>query len=60
MKPNKFEYLYVVQGNYGCGWEDVAADENRKLARDDLKAYRLNCPEYPHRMIHRRVLKEAA
>jgi len=57
-RTNKFTYLFVVQGNYGYGhgWEDVTASEVRKEARDDLKAYRVNCPEYPHRIIRRREL----
>jgi hypothetical protein len=56
MKANKFVYLFVVQGNYGYGhgWEDLAASEVRKEAREDLKAYRENEPQYAHRMIQRR------
>jgi hypothetical protein len=50
---NKFIYLHVVQGYYGQGWEDVAASEDRREARSDLKAYRTNCT-YPYRIIRRR------
>jgi hypothetical protein len=39
-QKNKFVYLYIVQGNYGQGWEDIAASETWKESRDDLKAYR--------------------
>ena len=57
-KINKYLYLYVVQGYYGklYGWEDVCQSESYREARQDLKAYRLNENEYPHRMIHRREL----
>ncbi len=55
---NKYEYLYVVQGHYGYGWEDLTASEDYKEMRDDLRAYRENEPAYPHRIIKRRVLKE--
>ena len=55
----KWVYLYVVQGHYGHGWEDLTASENRKEMRDDLKAYRENCPEYAHRMIKRREANSA-
>lgn len=60
MKPkriNKWLKEYVVQGNYGYGhgWEDVAASETYKEAKDDLKAYRENSPGV-HRLITRRVL----
>lgn len=61
MKPTKYVYLFVVQGNYGYGdgWEDLCASEVRKEAREDLKAYRVNEPQYPHRMIRRRELRQA-
>lgn len=55
MRKNKYIYLYVVQGNYGCGWEDLTQSENYAEARQDLKDYRENEP-YPHRLIHRREL----
>jgi len=53
MRQNKFTYLYVIQGNYGFGWEDLTQSENYKEARADLKDYRNNEPG-PHRMIQRR------
>ena len=31
MKKNKFSYLYVLQGYYSMGWEDLAA-ENQDVA----------------------------
>lgn len=44
MSANKYEYLHVLQGNYGYGdgWEDLCASTKRKEVRDDLKAYRKN------------------
>lgn len=51
---NKFVYLHIVQGNYGCGWEDVSASECYLEASDDLRAYRANAPEYSYRLIQRR------
>ena len=54
---NKYEYLFVIQGYYGQGWEDLTASENWKEARSDLKAYRENEIRYPHRMIQRREEK---
>lgn len=60
-KPTKYEYLWIIQGNYGYGyghgWEDLSAYENRKEMRVDLKAYHENEPQYPHRVINRRVLR---
>lgn len=54
----KTELLHVVQGNYGQGWEDECASPTRREAVADLRAYRLNCPEFPHRLIQRRVAIE--
>ena len=51
---NKYTYLYVVQGNYGQGWEDISASESFRESRSDLKAYRENMPEYAYRRIQRR------
>jgi hypothetical protein len=62
MKKNKYSYLFVVQGNYGYGhgWEDLCASENYKEARANLKDYRLNEVNTPHRLIRRRELNEVA
>lgn len=46
---------FTIQGNYGQGWEDVTAEDNRREARERLKEYRENEPQYPHRLITRRV-----
>ena len=54
--PNKYLYLWVVQGNYGYGhgWEDIGGGDTYKEARADLKDYRQNAPEYTYRIIQRR------
>ena len=52
---NKYDYLWVVQGYYACGWEDLTAGSWRE-ARIDLKAYRAN-EKGIFRVIQRRVLK---
>ena len=46
---------YIIQGNYGQYWEDVTGENNRKDAKERLKEYRENDPEYMHRLIKRRV-----
>lgn len=33
MKQNKYCYLYVLQGNYGYGWDDLMEWDKNK---DDL------------------------
>jgi len=60
-EPRKWLTEYIVQGYYqGHGWEDETAEDNRKDARQRLKEYRENQPQYPHRMIARRVRNEVA
>lgn len=54
-RRNKYLYLYVVQGHYGFGWEDVAAG-TRAEARTNLREYRENDPDHAYRMVHRREL----
>jgi len=58
-KTRKFDYLYVVQGDYGAGWEDTFASLDYREARSNLRAYRENAPEYPARLIRRREISEA-
>jgi hypothetical protein len=56
-KPNKYQYLNVVQGYYAPhGWEDLTASTDYKEARADLRAYRVNDPTTAHRLIKRREL----
>ncbi len=37
------------------GWEEVCAEETRREAKERLREYRENQPEYPVRMVKRRV-----
>lgn len=54
----KVKYLWVVQGDYGDGWEDVTAHpcapEGRQAARADRDAYREAEPSIPHRTVRKR------
>ena len=54
---NKYCYLFVLQGNYGQGFEDLTASENYKEVKTDLKAYREN-EGGNYRIIKRRELKQ--
>jgi len=54
---NKYEYVKVIQGNYGLGWEDLCEyDKHDKQIYKDIKEYRICSPNYPHRIINRRNL----
>ena len=60
----KYNYLYVLQGQYGFGWEDLcAADKSSGRAyreiREDLKAYSEN-EGGTYRIIERRELNTEA
>ncbi len=41
------------------GWEDVSGSFDRKEAQSDRKAYRENQPEYPVRILPKRVRLDA-
>lgn len=48
--------VYVVQGNYGSGWEDVTEEDKYSEGKERLKEYRENEGDmYAHRLITRRV-----
>ena len=62
-KRTKYEYLKIIQGCYdGKTWDDCCAYDARdpkSLAecRADYKLYKDNEPQYPHRLVERRVLR---
>ena len=58
-RQNKYRYLWIVQGHYGHGWEDLTASEDYKEARANLREYHENEPG-PHRLIHRRELNKVS
>jgi hypothetical protein len=39
---NKYEYIKVLQGHYGNGWEDLTASASRKEILSNLRDYQLN------------------
>ena len=49
---------FEVQGNYGGGWECVCSEDTRREAVLQLRCYNENEPQYPHRLIKRRIKKE--
>lgn len=32
-------YYYVLQGQYGQGWEDLTADDDKAVVRDERRTY---------------------
>lgn len=51
----KTKEVYVLQGNYGYGWDDILEEDSWLDAKRSLQEYRENESEYPHRVITRRV-----
>jgi hypothetical protein len=56
---NKYVYLFMLQGQYGQGWEDITAEETHKEARARLKEY-LENEGGSYRIINRRELNTEA
>ena len=55
MYTRKTKDEFIIQGNYGQGWEDVSAYETRLERKADIAAYQTNEPQYPHRTVTRRI-----
>ena len=58
-KQTKYNYVKVIQGNFGYGWEDVSEYNKQEFStvKNDLKEYRLsNTGTY--RVIDRRLLNK--
>ena len=55
---NKFEYLFVLQGYYAFGWEDLTTEDTLREAKEQMRTYREN-EGGTYRVIQRRVLKSA-
>ena len=56
-KVNKYIYLFVLQGLYSYGYEDLTQSESLKEVKTDLKAYRENEGGI-YRIIKRRELNK--
>ena len=57
-QPSKWETIFVVQGAYGSGWEDLTAETSPKSARAQVRVYDENERGFPHRFIKRTVLRD--
>lgn len=58
MYVRKTEDVWVLEGNYGCGWEYILEEDTRKEGMARLREYRENQPQYPVRLAKKRVKKE--
>lgn len=51
------EYQIHVNYGYGDGWEHEISEDTLAEARQRAKEYRENCPEYPVKIVCKRVKK---
>ena len=56
-KEHKTIDEFQIHVNYGQGWEYEIAEETLREARFRIKEYRANCPEYPVKIVKRRIPK---
>ncbi len=54
MRVNKYLYGWKLYVHYGQGWEYELFEETWKEARERLKEYRENCPQYPIKAVRGR------
>lgn len=45
---------FIVESDYGYGWEETTREESHKMGRLQLACYRENQPQYLHRLIVKR------
>lgn len=57
-RPSKTHIEFIIQGNYGQGWEDENTELTREDAKRSLREYRENGPG-AYRLIRRRVKNDA-
>ena len=55
MYKRKTKDVWILEGNFGYGWEEMIEYNNRKEAYDDLKSYIDNDKKYDYRI---RVTRE--
>lgn len=48
---------WQIHVNYGSGWEHECTEFSRKDARDQVKTYRENAPQYPVKIVPKREAK---
>jgi hypothetical protein len=54
-RKTRDEWQLHINYGYGDGWEHEISEDTRKEAIQRRKEYRENCPEYPVKIVCRRV-----
>lgn len=59
VRKTRDEYQIHVNYGYGDGWEHECTEDTYREARQRRKEYRENCPQYPTKIVRRRVKIDA-
>jgi hypothetical protein len=54
-RPRKTCDEYQLHVNYGRGYEHEISEDTRAEIKQRAKEYRENCPQYPARVVKRRI-----
>ena len=57
-RKTKDEYVLMINYGYGHGYEEAVTEETSQEIRTRQKEYRENCPQYPIKVIKRRIKKD--
>lgn len=57
MRERKTIDTWQIHVNYGSGWEHETTEFTFKDAREQRQTYRQNCPEFPVKIVRKRVRK---
>lgn len=57
VRKTKDEYVLMTNYGYGDGWEEVLIEETFAEAKQRKKEYIENMPQYPYKIVKRRVRK---
>lgn len=55
IRKTKDEYQLLCNYGYGDGWEVVLTEETMKEAKERKKEYVGNMPQYPYKIVKKRV-----
>lgn len=57
-RKTKDVYKLMCNFGYGDGWEEILEEDTYKAAKEQLKTYRENQPEFSYKIIKKRVKAE--
>lgn len=55
VRKTRDEWILMTNYGYGDGWEEVVSEDTCAEAKQRLREYRENMPQYPYHIIKHRV-----